>query len=110
MQPFEDLKPAERETDLKYNGKWFVHAKAVGTWWSVRALTTDNPPEVHEPDVDNAERYYFDTEAEVYRAMHAYYEFHNKGHEFPYHNEFMSAHHMKGVLDTGVKSQTMVFE
>ena len=104
-QLFEDLERAECEDIGKFIGKWFVHSVNFGL-----ALTNDDPPEVHEPDINNPERFYFDTEAKVYRAMHAYYEFYNRGHAFPYHNEFMSAHHMKGVLDSTIESQTMVFD
>ena len=108
-QLFEELKSAECEDYGKFKGKWFVHA-VILLHEPLRALTNDKPPEVHEPDINTPERFYFDTEAEAYRAMHAYYEFYNKGNEFPYHNEFMSAHHMNGVLDSTIESQTMVFD
>ena len=109
MQLFEDLEEAKDQGQGEFKGKWFVHVTNHPAH-AIRALTNDKPPQVQEADIDNPGRFYFDTEAEAYRAMHAYYEDHNRGHEFPYHNEFMSAHHMKGVLGSTIESQPMVFK
>ena len=109
MRLFEDLESAHCQGAGEFKDKWFVHVTSHPAH-SIRALANVKPPQVQEADIDNPGRFYFDTEAEAYRAMHAYYEDHNKGNEFPYHNEFMSAHHMKGVLGSTIESQPMVFK
>ncbi len=88
--------------DSKVN-KWYIAAKGVGA-----VLTINN--EIVMIYNSSVLDWYYETEAIAFRALHLYYDSNGKGYDFPYHDEFMEAHNMAGLILVDVKSEVMRFE